>query len=319
MSGQNGCGNRAWQREPQARAADRGRWASLVLAIGLVGAGLCLLGTEHRYGRATVQPVATVRPAADSGPAAGSPRMVARPIERLRAGDRVLALDPGTGAMQLKPVRRVFQRCTHHLRELAIESADDSGRQWITTTDEHPFWVVGKGWVTAADLVVGDRLRQADGRAASVVESQSRQSKEAVPVYNLEVDRWHTYFVSADERSAPLLVHNCNPDSFGKLYHYTSAAPGEVLARGLLPGASGKVFLTPNPTLSPLQAHLGLALPPNRGLPQHLLEIDVATLRELGVEVSQLRRVGRRFNLPGGELEATVSGAIPAAALRPVR
>ncbi|TQR45310.1 hypothetical protein C7Y44_11880 [Paenibacillus popilliae] len=37
------------------------------------------------------------------------------------------------------------------------------GEQIIETTDNHPFWVEGKGWVFADELQVGDNLQKADG------------------------------------------------------------------------------------------------------------------------------------------------------------
>jgi hypothetical protein len=51
------------------------------------------------------------------------------------------------------------------------------------------------------------------------------------------------------------------------LYHYTSeAGAAGIMEKGLLPGASGKVFTTTAGDLSPLQAQVELALLPNRGL-----------------------------------------------------
>ncbi len=50
----------------------------------------------------------------------------------------------------------------------------------IDTTANHPFYVIGKGWVAAVDLVEGDE------------------------VYNLEVEDLHSYFVGW----VPTLAHN---------------------------------------------------------------------------------------------------------------
>ncbi len=104
-----------------------------------------------------------------------------------------------------------------------------------------------------------------------------------------------------------------------KLYHYTSADPESILRNGLRPGVSGKVFTTPAGDLSPLQAQIDLALPPNRGLPQHLLEIDVQTLREMGIKIPQGQRIARMYNMPGGGIQVVFPRKIPAAALRLVR
>ena len=53
--------------------------------------------------------------------------------------------------------------------------------------------------------------------------------------------------------------------------------------------------------LSPLQAQIDLALPPNRGLPDAIIRINLAGLREAGYDLPPLRRVGRSYGMPGGE------------------
>ncbi len=105
----------------------------------------------------------------------------------------------------------------------------------------------------------------------------------------------------------------------GKLYHYTWANPAKIAAEGLRPGASGKVFTTPAGNLSSLQAQVDLALPPNRGLPGHLIEIDVGTLQRMGISVPNASQVGRMFNMPGGGSEVVFPHAIPAEAIKVVR
>ncbi len=77
--------------------------------------------------------------------------------------------------------------------------------------------------------------------------------------------------------------------------------------------------MTPQGNLSPLQAQIDLALPPNRGLPNALFEVDVGRLRQLGIDVPAPSQVGRNFNLPGGGLEVPINRAIPPEALRRVR
>ena len=74
----------------------------------------------------------------------------------------------------------------------------------ISTTGEHPFWVVDKGWVEAKDLVVGDLLQTGDGRIIDVDKVEKREGK--FPVYNFKVEGIPTYFVS----DLGILVHNAN-------------------------------------------------------------------------------------------------------------
>ncbi len=104
-----------------------------------------------------------------------------------------------------------------------------------------------------------------------------------------------------------------------KLYHYTNTDPGRIAEEGLKPGASGKVFTTPDGNLSPMQAQIDLALPPNRGLPQHLLEVDVQTLRSMGIAIPEAQTVPRTFNMPGGGREIVFPHALPPEAITVVK
>ena len=82
------------------------------------------------------------------------------PIEQLVAGDggemgdrggqHVLARDqhdPG-GPLVRRRIGRTYERTAHHLRVVSIR--DGEGReQTIQVTDEHPFFVAGRGWGTS--------------------------------------------------------------------------------------------------------------------------------------------------------------------------
>ena len=74
----------------------------------------------------------------------------------------------------------------------------------IDTTSNHPFYVIGKGWVTAGELEVGDEVYRLDGSTAVVTGSELERLTESIKVYNLEVEDYHTYFVG----DVPVLVHN---------------------------------------------------------------------------------------------------------------
>lgn len=104
-----------------------------------------------------------------------------------------------------------------------------------------------------------------------------------------------------------------------KLYHCTGADLSKIAAEGPRPGASGKVITTPAGNLSPIQAQIDLAPPPNRGLPGYLLEIDVGSLQRMGIQIPELGQAGRMFNMPGSGTEVVFPHAIPAEALRVVR
>jgi hypothetical protein len=82
------------------------------------------------------------------------------------------------------------------------------GEQVIETTDNHPFWVEGKGWVFADELQVGDKLQKADGSNLTIDKVEFVKLNEPVTVYNFTVADYHTYYVT----DIGIWVHNteCN-------------------------------------------------------------------------------------------------------------
>lgn len=119
-----------------------------------------------------------------------------KPIEQVEVGDRVWALDEETGERSLRSVSYVFEKNTEEICEVAVEG------ETIETTPEHPFWVVGTGWMPAAELERGVSLSTRNGSAIQVFGVNIR--KQNTKVFNFEVEGLHTYFVS----SAEILVHN---------------------------------------------------------------------------------------------------------------
>jgi hypothetical protein len=78
----------------------------------------------------------------------------------------------------------------------------------IPTTEEHPFFVKGKGWLPTKSLMAGDLLRSHDGRWTPV--EAVKDTGEDVPVYNLRVADYHTYFVGSPEWGFSVWAHNNN-------------------------------------------------------------------------------------------------------------
>jgi len=83
-----------------------------------------------------------------------------------------------SGAVVAKIVEEVFVRFAGVLT-LRVDRRD------IRTTHEHPFFVTGKGWTTANELRVGDRLLCADRTTVAVEAVIDTGEWEAV--YNLRV------------------------------------------------------------------------------------------------------------------------------------
>ena len=142
-----------------------------------------------------------------------------RPIEEIQAGDYVWSENTETGKKELKKVLSVSVTETTTLVHVTTENGTV-----INTTENHPFYVEGKGWCAAAELETGDVLRTEDGEQETVKSVQTEKLDKAVKVYNLEIEGSHTYYVSADR----VLVHNAcewNKGSFNTpedslKYHY---------------------------------------------------------------------------------------------------
>jgi len=72
-----------------------------------------------------------------------------KPVEEIQIGDYVCSENVLSGEEGLKRVINVFIHETDKLLRLF------SDNNVIETTPEHPFWVVGKGWVLANELSCG--------------------------------------------------------------------------------------------------------------------------------------------------------------------
>jgi len=133
-------------------------------------------------------------------------------IEDIRPGDVVMAMDDETGEMLPKRVVEVFKNFVDHICVVTISASEDAQEQTIRTTDEHPFFVPGHGWIEAKSLSPGDSLLQSDEQIATVVSVAREDLDQPEAVYNFEVEDFHTYFVSASNFDAPILTHNkCTP------------------------------------------------------------------------------------------------------------
>ena len=119
-------------------------------------------------------------------------------IENIKAGDYVWSANPEIHEKALKKVNKIFVRETDSIIRLSING------EKIETTEEHPFYVEGRGWTEASSLKEGDEVRTADGSVAAVEATESIKLSEPVKVYNFEVEDFHTYYVSEQK----VLVHN---------------------------------------------------------------------------------------------------------------
>jgi RHS repeat-associated protein len=117
-------------------------------------------------------------------------------IEDIHEGDWVLADDPTTGKIEAHQVVVAYERQVTQLTDIYVDG------EVISATEEHPIWVVDKGWVEPKDLQVGDKLQTEDGHIVDVDRLERREGD--FKVYNFRVEGIPTYFVSG----LGILVHN---------------------------------------------------------------------------------------------------------------
>jgi hypothetical protein len=124
------------------------------------------------------------------------------PIEEIEEGDLVWSRDPETGETALKPVTALIRRHKREIWEIEIVQADGAV-EIFETTDDHPWWVEGAGWVETVGLSAGQQVTTKHYGLSGIrrVEHTGRVDV----TYNLTVADFQTYFVGEMQ----VLVHNC--------------------------------------------------------------------------------------------------------------
>ncbi len=125
------------------------------------------------------------------------------PIENINVGDSVYSYNLQTNTTELSKVANTFRRETVAIYELTFNN------RTVYVTAEHPFYIIGKGWVKVKDLKAGDEL-QSSVKEKSVKITSVILQERSVMVYNIEVGKNHNYFVSDDK----ILVHNKSIEDF---------------------------------------------------------------------------------------------------------
>ena len=121
-------------------------------------------------------------------------------------GMEVLSRCEITGEVDYRKVTRVFEHESQEVYELTYSREDKVfGPGYLLVTGNHPFWVIGKGWLKVEDLAVGDEFLTSDGTHSHLIALTKEPYTNTV--YNIEVEGFHTYFVGG---LAGLWVHNCN-------------------------------------------------------------------------------------------------------------
>jgi hypothetical protein len=132
-----------------------------------------------------------------------------KPIEDIQPNDRVITYNIGDNTFEEGIVERLITPVTDSL--VVITLADGSS---VTSTQEHPYYVNGKGWssydpvsteylhdMNVNRLEINDELMTKDGTYL-IITDITVQDVSNVQVYNFEVTGNHSYFANN------VLVHN---------------------------------------------------------------------------------------------------------------
>jgi RHS repeat-associated protein len=124
-------------------------------------------------------------------------------IEDIKLGEKLWAKNTETGEQDWKPVTKIFNEPDRGIYEIKL-LGKDGFEQKIEATDDHPFYVLGKGWKNTIELEVGDQI-ETDGNGGMTVVSVIDEQRQTL-TYNFTVADFHTYYVTEQN----VLVHNCN-------------------------------------------------------------------------------------------------------------
>ena len=111
-----------------------------------------------------------------------------------------MAANPDTFEIAEKTVLETYVRKVDKLVHITINGEE------IVTTDNHPFYVKGKGFVQAVMLWIGTELLDNNGNILNVEQIYHETTDELVLVYNFQVEDFHTYHVGENG----VWVHNSN-------------------------------------------------------------------------------------------------------------
>jgi hypothetical protein len=118
-------------------------------------------------------------------------------IDEIQAEDRVWSYNVETSEKKLKRVKQIFVKESDEILHLEASEGE------IDATTNHPFYVIGKGWVAAGDLVVGDEVHTLNNNTGTITGFKFEKLDKPISVYNIEVEDFHSYFVGNG-----VLVHN---------------------------------------------------------------------------------------------------------------
>jgi hypothetical protein len=115
------------------------------------------------------------------------------PIQEIKVGDMVVSRPENNERETVyKPVIKTFKAenvsvCLVAYMEVerykSLKRIDGNDYTYIVTTEHHPFWVVGRGWVLASNLMIGELFLLANYSFAEVMDGDIDKGMAALPVY----------------------------------------------------------------------------------------------------------------------------------------
>ena len=118
-------------------------------------------------------------------------------MEKIEIGDEVLSWNEETKVLSYSKVTSTSARPTHDIFVLQYSDGTE-----IETTWNHPFYIQDKGWVEVKDLEVGDLSLTSGDTVLEITGIRMKPAPQTV--YNIHLDKDHTYFVTDSD----VLVHN---------------------------------------------------------------------------------------------------------------
>lgn len=117
-------------------------------------------------------------------------------IEKIKDGEKVLSKDIESGKIEYKQCK-LIEKMASELVVIAFE------KDIIKTTKDHLF-MTDKGWLEACQLNVNESLVTSEETYEKIINIGIESLEEDIPVYNLEIKDYHTFYVGEEG----VLVHN---------------------------------------------------------------------------------------------------------------
>jgi Pretoxin HINT domain len=122
---------------------------------------------------------------------------ITKPIDEIQMGDYILSRHEVSGEILKQKILKTWVHKVNEILLLKLTNGEE-----IKTTKAHRFSVEERGFVAAGSLQVGDYLHTHTGEVVQI--ASAAPICQDSTVYNLEVDQFHTYFVS----ETGVWVHN---------------------------------------------------------------------------------------------------------------